>query len=674
VPDAPADSPDKQRLIEDLQRHLEEGWIGIGELSERLDPDEMRLLREEPEPDADWSGRTLGRLLALVELAEKRRGRDPEAFRPARASAPLVLGRHGTVAHEVVSVDVLLVEFEPGDRLHLIRLLEQCRDTEFRVRSADAVEEAPSAVAAGRFDVILLDLTRPAGSGTALLARAEVVTCGLPVVAIVNRDDEPQLIHMGTRNYLVKSEIDARLLANTLRSAVEHQRLADALESSQRREHFFATRDTMTGLPNRFAFREQLHRALHHAERHGQQVAVLFVDLDRFKEINDTLGHEVGDSLLITLAERMAAALRKSDVIARIGGDEFLLLLQGQEVDFSPARTAERLLECLSSAFVVDGREHGMSASIGIATWPRDGDDPDTLIRHADAAMYQAKAEGPGDYRFYSRSLNAHDVRRRVIEDRLRGALERGDLVVHYQPRVDAREGRIAGAEALLRWTDAELGPLGPAEFVPVAERAGMVCEIGAWVMREACAAQRRWADAGFGDVRVSVNVSPRQIRSASLRDAVVESVLGCGLAPGRLEIELTESAIVENPDIAARLLGELAEIGVELALDDFGTGYSSLSYLRELPVRTLKIDPSFVRDLGPDSPSSSFVDAILSLARTLGLGVVAEGVETEGQRDALLARGCVEMQGFLFSRPLAEGAFRELLRRCAGPEAPAAR
>jgi diguanylate cyclase (GGDEF)-like protein len=657
---------DQRRIVEDVRRYLGEGWIGIGEVVERLGPDELRLLGDKPDPGLDLSRETLQRLVALVEMAQSRRERDPEPWSqgPARRASQVILAPHGTVAHELLDLALLLIEFDPIDTLRTIDLLREAKDMRFDVRSAVRVEDAPALLREGAVDAALLNLTRPAGSGPALLARAEVVSSGVPVIALINSEDEPQVIHLGARDYLVKSQLDARLLARTLRSAVEHRRLVVQLESAQRREHFYATRDTMTGLPNRHHFRDQLERSLHFAERHGSHVAVLFVDLDRFKEINDTLGHEVGDSLLITLSERLSASLRKSDMVARIGGDEFLLMLQGTDQDYVPARTAERLIDALSAPFVVDGQEHVLSASIGIATFPRDGRDPEALIRHADAAMYQAKADGRSSYRFYSQSVNAVTVRKRMVESRLRRVLERDELCIAYLPRVDARDGRILGAEALLRWNDAELGIIEPGEFIPIAEEAGLVGPIGEWVLCRACEEQRAWVEAGFGELVLSVNVSARQIRSEALRDAVVRAIAEVGIQPGRLELELTESALMPGEEGAARTLHELAELGVGVALDDFGTGFSSLSHLDHFPVTALKIDPSFVWQLDPASKAPSIVDAIVQVARTLDLAVVAEGVETVAQRDDLLARGCHEMQGFLFSRPVSPEALLRLLRK----------
>jgi EAL domain-containing protein (putative c-di-GMP-specific phosphodiesterase class I) len=300
---------------------------------------------------------------------------------------------------------------------------------------------------------------------------------------------------------------------------------------------------------------------------------------------------------------------------------------------------------------------------VGISLYPRDATGPADLLRLAAAAVESARAAGRNGYRFYGHTESASHARRHRIAERVRGALARGDLRVYYQPRVDGRTGAILGAEALLRWTDEQLGEISPGEFVPIAERTGQMCEIGAWVMREACRAHARWREAGFADLRISVNVSAHQVQSASLRDAVVDAVMEARVPPNQLEIELTETALVDNQNAAARLLRELAEIGVSLSLDDFGTGHSALSYVRSFPVRTLKIDPSFVREIQDGNGCPAFVKGILALAKALSLEVVAEGVETQVQRNALLAEGCREMQGYLFSPGVDEQDFLALLR-----------
>ncbi len=624
---------DQQRILAVLQRHVEAGRIGLDDLTARLPRDELALLRAAP--DAPWPPAARERLEGLVALGDGRRA----------------LGRE--------TLTLLAIGFVGDARAQLLGLLERSRGVRLLARIADCAAQVREILERGGIDAALMDLRDSPGVAAARLARAELLRGDVPIVSVVGCGDD---VPAGTLDAIAEDELDADALARALCEAAARHRTARALDAAVEKEHVAAQRDALTGLPSRAAFAEQLGRALHHAGRSGQQVAVLFVAVDAGEELAG-LGGDVAESLVLTVAERLQGALRRSELIARVDGGEFLVMLQGRELDYAPARTAERLLESLTGAFVVDGHERVLAASIGIAIHPRDGAGPETLLRHADAALHQQKAEGGGGYRFYGLALSEVERRRHHIAERLRGALERGDLHVHYQPCVDASDGAIVGAEALLRWDDAELGAVSPAEFVPIAERAGLMCEIGSFVMREACRAKARWSAAGAPGVRVAVNVSAHQIHSASLRDAVVDGAVGEGLAPGSLEIELTESALVENPGAAAGLLSELAEIGVSLALDDFGTGFSALSHLRTFPVRTLKIDPSFVREIADGRPFPPFVQAILSLAEAIGLEVVAEGVETAAQRDALRARGCRRMQGFWFGRPMPEAEFAALLR-----------
>ena len=645
----------QRRILQGMQRHFEEGRLGLRDLTEHLRPEELRLLRQRSDEECEWSQGALERLTSLVVLGDRRR----LELRPRQDSA----------AREVLAFRVLLIGFDAAERRHVTRLLEQAPKADFQLRAVESLEQARIALQQSAYDAALLNLEPSAGSGASQLARAEAVTSGIPVVLLASQELEPELVDIGAHHHLLKSKVDPRSLACALCDAIDQHRATGALASSQEKDDHAATRDALTGLPTRSSFGEHLQRALHYARRHDQQVAVLALDIDGFGAINEALGREVGDSLLLIAAERMQAALRRSDLVARVGPDEFLMLLQGREFDYAPARAAERLLECISRALVVGGSDHAMTASIGIAIHPQDGDDAEDLIRLADAAMQRVRGSGSNAYQFYGQAENAEEERRFRVADRLRGAVQRDELRVHYQPRVDARSGTIVGVEALLRWTDAEFGPVSPAEFIPIAERSGLMSEIGAWVMRESCLAHERWAVQGFGELRLSVNVSAQQVQSGSLRDALVDAVLGAGMAPTLLEIELTESALVDNQNTAAQLLRELAEIGVSLSLDDFGTGHSALSYLRAFPVRVLKIDPSFVREITGEPQAPSFLNAILALARTLDLGVVAEGVETEFQRDALLVRGCHEMQGYLFSPPVPEEQLVGLLR--AGPLVP---
>ena len=637
----------QQQILSELQEHLEAERLGLSDLMAKLRPEEMRWLREPKSgPGEVWPPGVQGRMEALVVLGESRRAE----LRPREAAD----------VREGLATRVLLIGFPAAERRRLVALFQDAPESRYLVRAAETVTQARTITAEGGFDVALASLTpSEEETGASQLARVEVATNGIPIVAIVEREHAEVLGDLGVHDVLVKSDLDAKLLTSEVERTIQRRQAAASLLNPELGD---ASRDAMTGLPEGAAIREHLERTLSYAERNREQVAVLALDVDRYDAYVRRLGPDVAEGLMIRAADRLRGVLRKSDVLARVGDGRFLALLQGRDLDYVPARAAEHMLEGLSRSLVVDGEEYSMSASVGISLYPRDATAPADLLRLADQAIESARAAGRNCYRFYGHTESASDARRHRIAERVRGALGRGDLRVNYQPRVDGRNGAIVGAEALLRWNDEQLGTVSPGEFVPIAERTGQMCEIGAWVMREACLAHARWCEAGFSDLCISVNVSAHQVQSASLRDAVVDAVMEARVRPNRLEIELTETALVDNPNAAAELLRELAEIGVSLSLDDFGTGHSALSYVRNFPVRTLKIDPSFVREIEEGDGCPAFVNGILALAKALELEVVAEGVETEAQRRALLAEGCREMQGFLFSPGLAEEDFVALL------------
>ena len=651
------------RVVEAVQRLVAEQRLSLDELRLRLTLEDLRLLRGKATPELEVPLATHQRLAHLLELVATRRVRLPAERDVAADEAPLVVGAHGAVPHEIASLRVLLVEFEAADAVQIWNWLQLAQDTHFEIERVERIEDAPARLDRGDVDAVLLDLTREQGRGVVTLARAEVAASHVPVIAVIARADEPQLLHLGSRDYLIKSQINSRLLVRTLRSAVEHHRLIEELRAARQREQYHATRDAMTGLPNRHCFVEQLEHAIALASRRGSQVAVCFLDLDRFKQINDTLGHDVGDALINTMADRLACVTRRSDLLARVGGDEFLMLLQGDELDRAAVVVAHKILAALARPFRVDGREYALSGSVGIALYPRDGEAAEELIRRADAAMYEAKGAGRSRYQLYNRALSAALQRKQSLEAQLREAVARRALAVHYQPRVDVVLGRVVGAEALARWEDPLLGTVSPQEFVPIAEETGLIGGIGEQVLEAACAAQRRWREAGHAGLVTSVNVSARQLFDESIRELFANALWRSGVEPTRLELEVTERALVQHADAAESVLRELAELGVGVLLDDFGSGLSSLSLLTRFPVRALKLDRSLVAALPGERRSAALAEAILALAEKLGLRVVAEGVETREQLEFLRHRGCREMQGFLWSPALAPDDFLVLLR-----------
>ncbi|WP_317205356.1 EAL domain-containing protein [Janthinobacterium sp.] len=431
--------------------------------------------------------------------------------------------------------------------------------------------------------------------------------------------------------------------------------------AEQRIQHI-AHHDVLTGLPNRALLRERLTQAIAYAERAGEPLWVLLIDLDRFKFVNDSLGHKAGDLLLKTVAARLQAGLRESDTVARLSGDEFVAILSQRPDEALGGEIVQRLMDRVAQPVTLEGKEFLITCSIGVAVHAPGGEAAHQLIERADIAMYSAKKEGRNTFRFYAAAMNEAAQERMRIEGALRNALEREEFVLHYQPQVDLRSGRIVGAEALLRWRHPELGMVAPDRFIALAEETGLIVPIGAWVMRRACAQNKAWQEAGLGPLRIAVNLSARQFGEAGLVDAIGAVLAKTALAPADLELELTESVFMTDAGLAVSQLHALKALGVQLSIDDFGTGYSSFSYLRRFPIDVLKIDRTFIHDIASDAGDAAIVAAIIALAHNLKLRVIAEGVETQAQLDYLRLRGCDEMQGYFFSRPLAAEQFRELL------------
>jgi len=425
---------------------------------------------------------------------------------------------------------------------------------------------------------------------------------------------------------------------------------------------FQATHDALTGLPNRGLLEDRLRQAIGYAHRNGSLVAVAFIDLDRFKVINDSLGHGSGDEVLMRVSRRIRGALREMDTVARQGGDEFVVVLAEQPTVESVVGVVERIIEEVAQPVTIDGRELYVTCSIGIALYPNDGGDVTTLLRNADAAMFSAKERGRNSFQFYAPNMNALALERLALEGALRRATEREAFEVHYQPRVDIRSRKIVGMEALVRWRDAELGLVPPAKFIPVAEEANLINQIGEQVLRAACQQARHWVNLGFDGLSVSVNLSARQFRQGDLVSTIQSALAESGLEAERLELELTESTIMGHGQEFVGMLGDLKKLGVRVAIDDFGTGYSNLSYLSRFPIDSLKIDRSFVREVATDPQHALLAKAVISLGHSLRLKVVAEGVETAAQLDFLRDHGCDEVQGYFFSKPVPPEEFERLL------------
>lgn len=478
---------------------------------------------------------------------------------------------------------------------------------------------------------------------------------GTAIGAFTLYAEEANAFDEDARNLLVEMAMDISFALDNIARGAERKQ---AEERIQHLAHF----DQLTGLPNRILFADRTNHALSMAHRSNEQLAVLFLDLDHFKNINDTLGHGIGDALLVELAKRLKSALREEDTISRQGGDEFVLVLPGTDAN-GAAHVAEKLLEVAAHSYQIEQHELNISSSIGIAIYPSDGEDFESLYKCVEVAMYRAKHDGRNNYRFFAQEMQTHSARTLQLENALRHALERDQLQLHYQPQVSLQDGRVIGAEALLRWQHPELGSVSPAEFIPIAEASGQIISIGEWVLRTAVHQLKRWMDSGLAPMIIAVNLSSVQFRQAHLPELVTQILAEEGLPPQFLELELTEGVAMDDPLGAIEVMDNLHERGIRMSIDDFGTGYSSLSYLKKFKVYKLKIDQSFVRDITDDTDDKAIVKTIISLASSLGMQTIAEGVETAEQLEFLRNQGCDEVQGYYFSKPLPAEQFEAYVR-----------
>jgi diguanylate cyclase (GGDEF)-like protein len=563
-----------------------------------------------------------------------------------------------------VRYNVLLIEDSAGDARLLGEMLSEEPPAPFRLACADRLSRGIEMLSSEKIDLLLLDLSLPDSHGLETFSKVYAHSPKIPIIVLTGNDDRAlalSAVKAGAQDYLVKGKLDRELLVRSIQYSIERKRYQEELEHH-------ANYDALTGLPNRNLLHDRLKRAVF-AQRYVRPIAVVFLDLDHFKFINDSLGHTQGDKLLATIAERLHSTVRDGDTVARLGGDEFVLILNDQTKEDVVFRAMQRILGEVSEPMTIGGRELFITCSAGVSIYPQDGDDVETLLKNADAAMYRAKERGRNNFQFYTSEMNALVNERLALEHNLRRALERNELLLHYQPKVALATGAIVGAEALVRWQHPEWGLVPPERFIPIAEETGLIVSIGDWILRTACEQNRAWQDAGLAPITVSVNVSARQFRQNSLVETVTHTLSETSLSPEHLEIELTESMVMHHAESAVAILQRLKALGVRLSLDDFGTGYSSLSYLSRLPIDTLKIDQSFVRHIGDldQRDDGILAQAIISLAHSLKLGVIAEGVETETQLTFLTAKRCDEVQGYYFSKPvpadelarmLSEGSF----------------
>jgi diguanylate cyclase (GGDEF)-like protein len=554
--------------------------------------------------------------------------------------------RGGEEEHEVR--DVLLVEDSLIDAQLIRRLLRRVTSSYYRVTHVSTLNDAVLSAEDLIPDVILADLNLPDSRGTDTIASLQTSYPDIPLVIVSAWEDEAislRSVKAGAQDYLVKGHIDGANLHRVIRYAIERKRTALELV---RLAHF----DQLTSLPNRTLLRERVEHALARATRAGSGVATLILDMDRFKEINDMLGHEIGDKLLIEAARRIRASVRDQDTVARLGGDEFAVILEGVSEAKEVLPVIERIIRSLSEVTSIDGHEINSSTSVGIAMYPENGTNLSELLRAADLAMYQAKSSGRGRYQFFANAMQEEAQSRHALERALRRAVEKREFELVYQPQLCLRTGTVIGVEALLRWMSPTRGLLTPYHFIAGLEEFGLINEVGEWVLQTACEQIRRWHAMDLEPMRIAVNVSAQQFEDPMLIDKVRHALRETKLPPELLELELTESCLMSDPAQAGALLREIRDMGVRIAIDDFGTGYSSLTYLHEFPLNALKIDKNFVQSVGSNDRGGPISKMIIGLGQNLGLDVVAEGVETELQLQYMREHGCDVAQGYFYARP----------------------
>jgi diguanylate cyclase (GGDEF)-like protein len=554
---------------------------------------------------------------------------------------------------------VLVVEDNAGDARLLREMFCKENPNSFEMTHVANMREAIIHLAKGNLDIVLLDLGLPDAYGLESVRQAHAAGPGIPLIVLTSLDDEAlasEAMKAGAQDYLIKGQVENRALPRALRHAIESHRIRVETE-------FIAHHDAVTNLPNRLMLNDRVSQAIRLSHRRNSVTAVLFLDLDRFKYINDSLGHAIGDQLLRSVSLRLLASVRASDTVTRQGGDEFVILLTEMVHPQDAAKSAKKILLSLTAPYFIGGHELHIDGSIGISVYPVDGDDAESLIKNADTAMYHAKENGRNNFQFFTPEMNVKVVERQSLEASLRRALEREEFLLHYQPKVNLKTGEITSVEALVRWQHRDRGLVRPAQFVPIAEDSGLILPIGRWVLREACRQARAWQDAGLPPMSMAVNVSAAEFRQSEFVKSIRTVLSETRLDARYLELELTESVLMHDAKFTASVLQKLKEMGIHLAVDDFGTGYSSLSYLREFPIDILKIDRSFVNQITSNSGDSTIVNAIISMGKSLKHLVVAEGIETNEQRIYLQAYHCEEGQGYLFSRPLPAAQFAVLLQ-----------
>jgi diguanylate cyclase (GGDEF)-like protein len=560
-------------------------------------------------------------------------------------------------------VNVLLVDDRPANLLAMEATLE---DLDLNMVKAYSGNEALGFLVENEFALVILDVQMPEMDGfeVASLMKKNEITRNIPIIFVTALNKDKKFItkgyEAGAVDYLSKP-IEPEILISKVRVLAELYRSKSTVKEQAELLEKKAFYDALTQLPNRSLFFNRLNHSITQSKRNDEKLAIVFLDLDRFKYINDTLGHAVGDQLLQDVAKRLSDCARNSDTIARLGGDEFTLILSNISTSRGAAIVAQKILKSLTQPFFLSNGEYTIGASIGISLYPSNGVSAEELVKNADIAMYQAKQNGKNNYQFFTTEMNEKVVKRLALENKLYKAVEKNEFVLYYQPQTDKDFKKITGFEALIRWRLPGEGLIPPDEFIPISEETGSIIQIGSWVMKEACSQNKSWEKAGLGNVRMAVNVSAKQFKQEGLVDLISNSLKETGLHPDFLELEITESCILENANIAIDMMHEIKEMGIHLSIDDFGVGFSSLNMLKHLPIDKLKIDRSFVSNVTTNTDDATIVKSIISLAHNLDLKVIAEGVETREQLGFLRSYDCDEIQGYLVGKPELPDKYKHL-------------
>ncbi|HIM07743.1 MAG TPA: GGDEF domain-containing response regulator, partial [Gammaproteobacteria bacterium] len=508
-------------------------------------------------------------------------------------------------------IKILFIEDSAADARLLKELLHDAQPTKHLVTSAYTANEGIALLEDKYFDIVITDLNLPDTEGFNIITYIQDVNSEIPIVVLSNQEDDDlalEIVQMGAQDYLIKGQGDGYLINRVIDYSIERKRDIQQL-------NYLANYDSLTGLANRLLFRERLDRALIRADRNKTLVALFVIDLDRFKSVNDSLGHDAGDQLLVEVSKRLSACTREGDTVARLGGDEFTIIMEDVKNTDDVVKIADKVLDLMKREFDILSHDVFVTPSIGITIYPIDDTHASHLFVNADSAMYQAKENGRNCYRFYTANMNLHLIEKMDMEAKLRRAIDKQEFVLHYQPKfcVDSKEP--IGAEALIRWMDPDEGMISPALFIPLAEETGLVGPITDWVIKEACKQNSEWQQQGYKSIRMAINLSPKQFNQRDIAKRIFNQIICSDLAPKYVELEITESALVENVDKSIEILNDLKKWGIQISIDDFGTGYSSLSYLKKFPLDTLKIDQSFVRDLMSDPDDATIVSAIIAMA-----------------------------------------------------------